>query len=166
MSVQMETLVAGLVTAWQGSAGLTAAVPGGIWFGQAPQTISDTISWDGSGYLLWDEDIFLCGPDASTYATLGINMESLEETATRDYVQFCKIEAAIFSAAAMTAASWATIRTAINLAWVQGTVTVSGATVISLNPASASVELMPDRLNSEDVLVGKAAFTAMFQGTF
>ena len=139
----METLVAGLVTAWQASAGLTAAVPGGIWFGQAPQTLSGTV-----------------------YATLSVNMESIEETATRDYVQFCKIEAAIFSAAAMTAASWATIRTAINSAWVQGTVTVSGATVISLNPASASVELMPDRLNSEDVLVGKAAFTAMFQGTF
>ena len=128
---------------WPGSAGLTAAVPGGIWFGQAPQTLSGTV-----------------------YATLTVNMESIEETATRDYVQFCKIEAAIFSAAAMTAASWATIRTAINSAWVQGTVTVSGATVISLNPASASVELMPDRLNSEDVLVGKAAFTAMFQGTF
>jgi len=143
MSVQMETLVAGLVTAWQGSAGLTAAVPGGIWFGQAPQTLSGTV-----------------------YATLSVNMESLEETATRDYVQFCKIEAAIYSRAAMTAASWATIRTEINSAWVQGTVTVSGATVISLNPASASVELMPDRLNSEDVLVGKAAFTAMFQGTF
>ena len=143
MSVQMETLVAGLVTAWQASAGLTAAVPGGIWFGQAPQTLSGTV-----------------------YATLSVNMESIEETATRDYVQFCKIEAAIFSAAAMTAASWATIRTAINSAWVQGTVTVSGATVISLNPASASVELMPDRLNSEDVLVGKAAFTAMFQGSF
>ena len=139
----METLVAGLVTAWQGSAGLTAAVPGGIWFGQAPQTLSGTV-----------------------YATLSVNMESIEETATRDYVQFCKVEAAIFSAAAMTAASWATIRTAINSAWVQGTVTVSGATVISLNPASASVELMPDRLNSEDVLVGKAAFTAMFQGSF
>ena len=139
----METLVAGLVTAWQASAGLTAAVPGGIWFGQAPQTLSGTV-----------------------YATLSVNMESIEETATRDYVQFCKIEAAIFSAAAMTAASWATIRTAINSAWVQGTVTVSGATVISLNPASASVELMPDRLNSEDVLVGKAAFTAMFQGSF
>ena len=139
----METLVAGLVTAWQASAGLTTAVPGGIWFGQAPQTLSGTV-----------------------YATLSVNMESIEETATRDYVQLCKIEAAIFSAAAMTAASWATIRTAINSAWVQGTVTVSGATVISLNPASASVELMPDRLNSEDVLVGKAAFTAMFQGTF
>jgi hypothetical protein len=143
MSVQMETLVAGLVTAWQASASLTAAVPGGIWFGQAPQTLDGTV-----------------------YATLSVSMESIEETATRDYVQFCRIEAAIYSAAAMTAASWATIRTAINSAWVQGTVTVSGATVISLNPASASVELMPDRLNSEDVLVGKAAFTAMFQGTF
>lgn len=143
MALQAETVVSGLVSTWQANATLTTLVPGGIWYGQAPQD------------------------ESRTRATITMTQEgAIIEAATREYIQNFTIEVTLYATKTMTSADWQTIREAINSIWTVTNPPSSGVKFITINPASSSVELAPDRRDGEDVLIGKASYMAMLQGAF
>lgn len=143
MALQAETVVAGLVSTWQANATLTTLVPGGIWYGQAPQD------------------------ESRTRATLTITQEgAIIEAATREYIQNVSIEVTLYATKTMTSGDWQTIREAINGIWTVSNPPSNGTKFITINPASTSIELAQERRDGEDVLVGKANYVAMLQGTF
>lgn len=144
MPIQAETIVAGLIAAWQADPTLTTLVPGGIWYGQAPQDdtpVRATMVFQPTGEAL--------------------------KAATRDYIQMFTVTVSLYASKTMTSSSWPDIRNAMNTVWC-GVVSpvVTGATLVSFEPANASVNLAPARRNGEDVLIGIATFSGMAQGTF
>lgn len=144
MSIQAETIVAGLIAAWQADATLTTLVPGGIWYGQAPQ--DDT--------------------PVRAIMTFEPQGEALK-AATRDYVQNFGVTVKLYATKTMTSADWPAIRNAMNTVWCGAVApAVSEATLISFEPATAGVNLEPSRRNGEDVLIAIATFSGMAQGTF
>lgn len=143
MALQAETVVSGLVSTWQANATLASLVPGGIWYGQAPQD------------------------ESRTRATIVVSQEgAIIEAATREYIQNVSIEVTLYATKTMTNADWQTIREAINSIWTVNNPPASGAKFITINPASSSVELAPERRDGEDVLIAKANYVAMLQGAF
>lgn len=143
MALQAETIAAGLVAAWQADPTINALVPGGIWYGQAPQD------------------------DSSLRAVFTIATEGeIVKTSTRDYLQNISIVVQLYGVKPMNSSDWANIRIRINEIWCITTPAISGATFIDLDPSSSSVELAPDRRDGEDMLVAKASFFGMVQGVF
>lgn len=144
MSIQAETIVAGLIAAWQSDPTLTTLVPGGIWYGQAPQDDTPVRA------------VMTFEPEGETI-----------KAATRDYLQSFTVTVKLYATKTMTSTDWSSIRTAMNAVWC-GIVspTVSGASLVSFEPDNASVELASDRRDGEDVLIGSATFSGLAQGVF
>jgi hypothetical protein len=143
MALQAETIAAGLVAAWQADSTIQSLVPGGIWYGQAPQE------------------------DTTLRAVFSIATEGqIVKTSTRDYLQNISITLQLYGVKPMTSSDWLNIRVRINEIWCITTPSISGATLIDLDPSSSSVELAPDRRDGEDMLVAKASFSGMVQGVF
>ena len=144
MAIQAETIVSGLVSAWQADKTLGTLVPGGLWYGQAPQdetVVRAIISFEATGDTI--------------------------KTATREYLQSFEVTLKLYATKTMTSADWQNIREQINATWC-GVVSpaVVGASLVSFEPDSASVELAPERRDGEDVLVGSATFSGLAQGVF
>lgn len=144
MPIQAETIVAGLIAAWQADPTLTTLVPGGIWYGQAPQDDTPVRA------------IMSFEPEGETI-----------KAATRDYIQPFTVTIKLYASKTMTSSDWPSIRNAINSAWC-GVVSpvVSGASLISFEPATASTELASERRDGEDVLIGSATYSGLAQGVF
>lgn len=143
MALQLESFVSGLSTAWQSSTALSALVPGGLWFGKAPETAS------------------------VPYAIFSVSSSGVIKMASRDIIHNVDISVSVFSSAPMTDSLHEDIRFAINDAWASTTlIPIDIGRVITIDPSSASTDLSDDRRNAEDVLVASAGFSSMVQGVF
>ena len=143
MAIQLESFVSGLSLAWQSSTALNSLVPGGLWFGKAPETAS------------------------VPYATFSVSSSGVMLMATRDLIHNVDISVSVFSSAPMTDSSHEDIRSAINDAWASNTlIPISIGRVVTIDPSVASSDLSDDRRNAEDVLVASVGFSSMVQGTF
>lgn len=142
MAVQIETIIDSLVSTWQSNQTLSGLVPGGLWFGQVPESTQ------------------------SPYAVISISPGEVITTATRDYLQFILFEISVYSSEPMSSSDKKQIRDGMNSTYCQTSPVVSGARIVTIDPSNGTVEMMPDRRNSEDVLASKAGFSMIVQGTF
>ena len=143
MGFQAETIVSGLVAAWQGDKTLNNLIPGGLWYGQAPQD------------------------DASVRAIMTFESSDAIKTATRDYLLNFSVTLKVYATKTMVSSDWENIRNQINATWCGVTSpAISGGTLVSFEPETTAVELAPDRRDGEDVLIGTAVYTGMAQGVF
>ena len=142
MALQAETIVAGLVTAWEANATLVGLVPGGVWFSQVPQEVT------------------------GVYATLTLKTENVTHTSQRDYIQTYTVTVRFYGSEAMTDASKSGIRVALGTAWCSSTPTFSGATSMGIYPTDATVDLDPNRKEAADILISTASYGGMVQGTY